>query len=107
MASQDHMRAARNDMFSARVMYAALRYANTVMNEDPSTANHDARVGYAKRVIRGEERPRMLASFALAAVQNLRDAIDNQPAKRGDNISDVNLDTAMAAIWNARANAYS
>jgi hypothetical protein len=103
----DQMRAARNDVFAARSIYAALKYAALVLNEDPASANHAERLAFAKRVIRGEERPRLFAAFLIAAVPQLQTTIDNQPAQRGGNISDVNLDNAVAAIWTARSLAQS
>ena len=106
MAAVDWIATARNEEFSARVLYIATKVAQDVSSEDPATADHDVRVNYAARVIRGTDNPKMIASHAIASNPTIQAAISTNPELYGSDVPDGDIEFAIASIWTARAKAF-
>ena len=107
MSAIDQISAARNDAFAGRVLFISLKVAQNVVAEDPGTASHAERVAYADRVIRGEDRPKLIAAHVIASNPTIAAAIDAQPAQFGANVPDGDIEFALASIWTARALAFA
>lgn len=103
MAAVDWIATARDDEFSARVLFIATKVAQAVASEDPGTADHDVRLDYAKRVIRGTDNPKMIATHVISSNPTIQQNISNNPELYGSNIPDADIEFALASIWTARA----
>lgn len=106
MAAVDQIATARNDEFSARVLFLATLTAQEVAAEDPATEDNAVRVDYAGRVIRGSDNAKMIATHVIASNPTIQAAIDDDPTKYGSNVSDNDIKFALASIWTARAKAF-
>jgi hypothetical protein len=89
--------------FVQRVAFLALRAAQDVASESPDTANHEARVMYADRVFRGEDRAVLLTLHIVAASDPIRTALEDGTH---DDVQDSDIEAALGAVWDARANAF-
>lgn len=107
MAAVDLIATARNDEFAARVMMISYKVAQNVASEDPGAADHDVRIEYASRVIRGGDNPKNLAAHVISSNPTIAQAIEGDPTKYGSNVPDGDIEFAMASIWTARANAFT
>ena len=107
MSAIDQIAAARNDAFAGRVMMLALKTAQNVADEDPSAADHEARVAYALRVIRGDDQPKLIAAHVIAANPTIAAAIEAHPMQFGANVPDGDIEFVLASIWTARALAFA
>jgi len=103
MVTPEQYAVAQNDAFMARVARLATAVAHNVIEEDPETADHDARKDFAERVLRGDESPLALASGAVAMSDAIKDKIDAEPAQLGANVPDNDIAFAIASTWTARA----
>lgn len=83
---------ARTPEFRSRVEYLAMKSAIAVANEDPATANHAARLTFAKKIMGGTA---PMGEIALAVLTNA--TIANQ----GNASSDSDLEFTINSIFNA------
>lgn len=106
MAAVDWIATARNDEFSARVLFLATKTAQNVSSEDPATQDHTVRANYAGRIIRGTDNPKMIATHVISSNASIQATITSDPAKYGSNVPDGDIEFALASIWTARAYAF-
>jgi len=106
MAAVDWIATARNDEFAARVLFIATKVAQNVAAEDPATIDHDVRVDYAGRVIRGTDNPKMIATHVISSNPSIQIQITNDPEALGSNVPDGDIEFALATIWTSRAKAF-
>lgn len=107
MAAIDLIAAARDDEFSARVLFIAMKVAQNVESEDPGAADHDIRVAYADKVIRGDDNPKMIATHVISSNPSISASINANPELKGSNVPDGDIEFALASIWTARAHAFT
>lgn len=86
-----------------RVAFLALRAAQDVASESPDTANHEARVMYADRVFRGEDKAVLLTLHIVAASDAIAAALEDGTH---EDVQDSDIEAALGAVWDARANAF-
>ena len=106
MAAVDQIATARNDEFAARTLFIATKVAQNVASEDPAAIDHDIRVSYAGRVIRGTDNPKMIATHVISSNPTIQQSINSNPTLYGSNIPDGDIEFALASIWTARAKAF-
>jgi len=106
MAALDQIATARDDEFSARVLFIATKVAQMVSSEDVSTADHEVRANYAHRVIRGADNPKMIATHVISSNPTIQATINADPELLGSNIPDADIEFALSSIWTARAYSY-
>ena len=106
MAALDQISTARNDEFAARVLFIATKVAQMVASEDPGAADHEVRMAYAGRVIRGADNPKMIATHVISSNPTIQASIDENPEAMGSQIPDGDIEFALSSIWTARAYAY-
>ena len=106
MSAVNHIATARNDEFAARVMMICFKVAQNVASEDPGTANHDARISYSERIFRGEEQPQLVSAHVISSNPSISASIESDPAAKGSNVPDGDIEFALASIWDARALAF-
>jgi len=106
MSALNQIATARNDEFAGRVLFLATTTAQEVSAESPTTADHEIRVQYAGRVIRGADNAKLIASHVIASNPTIQAAIDADPTKFGSNVPDNDIKFALASIWTARAKAF-
>lgn len=107
MAAVDLIATARNDEFAARVMMISYKVAQNVASEDPATADHDVRIEYSGRVIRGTDNPKNIAAHVISSNPTIAQTIEGDPSQYGANVPDGDIEFALASIWTARAKAYT
>jgi hypothetical protein len=103
MAAVDLIATARNDEFAARVHMITYKVAQDVASEDPATANHDVRISYAQRIIRGDDYAKNIAAHVISSNPTIAAAINAEPELMGANVPDGDIEFALASIWDARA----
>lgn len=102
MATNDIISAATDPVFYTRVAFIALKAAQNVANEAPSTPNHANRAAYAGRVLTGEDKSLLLALHIAASNPTIASTLE-----AGNDVPDSDLEYAMGQIWDARANAFA
>jgi hypothetical protein len=107
MSALDQIAAASNDTFAGRVMMIMFKVAQNVASEDPTTPDHAERIAYAALVIRGDEKPKLVAAHCISSNPTIGAAIDGDPAALGSNVPDGDIEFALASIWTARALAFA
>ena len=107
MAAVDLIKTASNDEFSGRVMMIAFKVAQNVASEDAGTAEHVARVDYAERIMRGDDKPNLMSAHVISSNPTIGMAIEDDPTKFGSNVPDGDIEFALASIWTARALAFA
>jgi hypothetical protein len=88
-------------------MMLSFTTAQQVASEDPATADHAERMSYAALVLRGDEKPQLLAAHVIASNPTISAAIDSDPAALGSNVPDNDIAFALSSIWTARALAFA
>jgi hypothetical protein len=106
MAALNYIATARNEEFAARVLMIAIKVAQNVSSEDAATTDHQVRVNYAGRVIRGTDNPKNIAAHVISSNPSIQANIDSAPEQLGANIPDGDIEFALASIWTARALAF-
>jgi len=106
MAAIDLIRTARDDEFSARVLFLSMRVAQQVEAEDPGAPDHVIRINYADYVIRGDDNPKMIATHVIASNPTIAASIEANPELLGSNVPDGDIEFALATIWTGRAHAF-
>lgn len=107
MSALDHIATASNAEFSGRVMMLSFTTAQNVASEEPATPDHAARIAYAEMVIRGEEKPQLVAAHVIASNPTIASAIDSDPSALGSNVPDNDIAFALSSIWTARSLAFA
>jgi hypothetical protein len=107
MSALDLIAIASDATFAGRVMMIMFKVAQNVASEDPATENHAARIGYAGLVIRGEEKPQLVAAHVISSNPTIAAAIESDPAALGSNVPDGDIEFALASIWTARSLAFA
>jgi len=107
MAAIDQIAAARDDEFAGRVAMIIFKVAQMVASEDAATADHDVRLDYALRNIRGEENPKLVGAHVISSNPTIAAAIDAEPELKGSNVPDADIEFALSSIWTARAKAFA
>jgi hypothetical protein len=107
MSALDHISAASDPTFSGRVMMLQIKVAQNVAAEDPTAPHHAERIDHAGMVIRGEEKPQMVAAHVISSNPTIGAAIDSDPAAKGSNVPDGDIEFALASIWDARSIAFA
>jgi hypothetical protein len=93
--------AASDPSFYMRVSFAALKIAQKIVSE-PSGPNSKNRVGYANRILTGNDNAILLAQH-VATDAVVGKALEDGGAERP---LDVDIERSLLTLWNARANAY-
>lgn len=106
MSAEALIRAAQDDVYAGRVAMIQLRVAQNVASEDPGTANHTERIGYAYYVIRGAENPKMVSAH-VNSQPGIAVTIEAEPEALGANVPDTDIEFTLATIWDARALAFA
>ncbi|TYL87457.1 hypothetical protein [Bradyrhizobium cytisi] len=107
MSSVDQIAAASDPTFSGRVMMIMFKVAQNVASEDPGTEHHAERLDYSGLVIRGEEKPQIVAAHVISSNPTIGAAIDSDPAALGSNVPDGDIEFALASIWTSRSLAFA
>lgn len=105
MSVLDQISAARDPVFSARIMMGYFKVGAAVAVEPNNTTNHANRLAYSKLLFKGLDNPRLIAAHVIASVSTIASAIDAAPLSLGSNINDTDLNAACVASYDARANA--
>lgn len=107
MSALDQIAAARDDEFSARVSMIMFKVAQMVASEATTEPNHDVRMDYALRIIRGAENPKLVAAHVISSNPTIAAAIDESPELKGSNVPDADIEFALSSIWTARSLAFA
>lgn len=107
MSALNHIATASDQTFAGRVMMLMFTTAQQVASEDPATPDHAARVSYAGYVLRGEEKPQLVAAHVISSNPTIGATIDADPAALGSNVPDNDIAFALASIWGARSMAFA
>jgi hypothetical protein len=107
MSALDQIATASDPTFSGRVMMIEFKVAQNVASEDVGTAHHTERMAYASMVIRGEEKPQLVAAHVISSNATIAQAIESDPGKLGSNVPDGDIEFALASIWDSRSLAFA
>ena len=107
MSALDQIATASDETFSGRVMMLMFKVGQQVASEDPATADHAARMAYAEKVMRGEEKPQLVAAHVISSNPTIAAAIESDPAALGSNVPDSDIEFALSSIWTARSLAFA
>jgi hypothetical protein len=107
MSALDQIAAASDPTFSGRVMMLRFKVGQQVASEDPGAPNHAERMNYAEIVMRGEERPQLVAAHVISSNPTIGAAIDSDPPALGSNVPDADIEFALSSIWTARSLAFA
>ena len=107
MSALDQIATARSDEFAGRVMMISYKVAQMVASEDTAAPDHEVRVDYAGRIIRGADNPKNIAAHVISSNPTIGAAIDGDPLKYGSNVPDADIEFALSSIWTARAKAFA
>ncbi|TAI63880.1 hypothetical protein [Bradyrhizobium sp. Leo170] len=107
MSAHDLIATASNADFAGRVMMLMFKTAQNVASEDPATPDHDVRIDYAGRVIRGDEQPQLVAAHVISSNPTIAATIESDPEQYGANVPDGDIEFALASIWTARSLAFA
>jgi hypothetical protein len=107
MSALDQIATARDDAFSARVSMLMFKVGQMVASEAPTEPDHDVRLDYALRVIRGAENPKLVSAHVISSNPTIGAAIDAEPELKGSNVPDADIEFALSSIWTARAKAFA
>jgi len=107
MSALDLIATASDATFSGRVMMIQFKVAQNVASEDPATAHHTERINYSGKVIRGEEKPQVVAAHVISSNPSISAQIESDPARLGSNVPDGDIEFALASIWDSRSLAFA
>ena len=107
MSALDLIATASDKTFAGRVMMIQMKVAQNVASEDPGTVNHAERIDYAAMVIRGEEKPQLVAAHVISSNPSIAAQIESDPAALGSNVPDGDIEFALASIWDSRSLAFA
>ena len=101
MAIADLVAKANEPEFYSKVGFIAMKVAQNVATEAPSTPDHEARAAYAQRIFRGEDNLPLIAAHIISSNGTIAATIE-----AGNEPPDGDLEYAFGAIWTARAKAF-
>lgn len=104
MATSDIIAAASDPVFYTRVSFISLKVAQNVASEDASTPNHANRVDYSERIFRGLDNALLISMHIAASNPTIASTLETEG---GDAVPDGDIEYAMGAIWDSRANAFA
>jgi hypothetical protein len=104
MATKDIIDAASDPTFYTRVSFISLKVAQNVATEDPGTANHENRLAYCARIFTGQDGALLLAQHVAASNPTIASTLETQG---GDAVPDADIEFALGAIWDSRANSFA
>ena len=107
MSALDLISTASNDTFAGRVMMIQFKVAQNVASEDPATLNHAERIAYSQIVIRGDEKPKLVAAHVISSNPSITVTIESDPGALGSNVPDGDIEFALASIWDSRSLAFA
>ena len=107
MSALDLITAASDATFSGRVMMIMFKVAQNVASEEESAPHHAERIAYAGLVIRGEEKPQLVAAHVISSNASISAQIESDPSKLGSNVPDGDIEFALASIWDSRSLAHA
>jgi hypothetical protein len=107
MSALDLIATASNETFAGRVMMIEFKVAQNVAAEDAGTAHHAERIAYSGMVIRGEEKPQVVAAHVISSNPSISAQIESDPAALGSNVPDGDIEFALASIWDSRSLAFA
>jgi hypothetical protein len=107
MSALDQIATASDATFAGRVMMISFKIAQNVASEDAGTVNHAERIAYSGMVIRGEEKPQIVAAHVISSNPTIGAAIEADPPALGSNVPDGDIEFALASIWDARSLAFA
>jgi hypothetical protein len=107
MSALDLIATASDATFAGRVMMISFKVAQNVASEDPATPNDKQRKDYAGMVIRGEEKPQIVAAHVISSNPSITATIESAPSLLGSNVPDGDIEFALASIWDARSLAFA
>jgi hypothetical protein len=107
MSALDLIATASDETFAGRVMMLMFKVGQQVASEDPAAPDHGDRMNYAEIVMRGEERPQLVAAHVIASNPTIAAAIESDPAALGSNVADNDIEFALSSIWTARSLAFA
>lgn len=107
MSAIDQITAARDDEFASRVAMIIFKVAQAVATEPDTEPDHDVRLDYAARNIRGDENPKLVSAHVISSNPTIAAAIDAEPELKGSNVPDNDIEFALSSIWTARAKAFA
>jgi hypothetical protein len=106
MSALDLIATASDPTFAGRVNMIMFKVAQEVASEDPATPDHATRINYVGVVLRGQERPQLVATHVISSNGTIQSEIESNPALLGSNVPDGDIEFALASIWTARAVAF-
>ena len=96
--------AASDPVFYTRVSFIALKVAQNVGAENPTTANHENRIAYCARIFAGMDSAILLANHVAASNPTIATELETG----GPNaVPDGDIEFALSTIWDARANSFA
>lgn len=104
MATSDIIEEVSKPTFYQRVSYLSLGVAQNVASEDPTAPNHDNRIAYASRILRGDEDALLLSMHVVSSNPTISSTVETEG---GDAVPDGDIQFALASIWDARSNAFA
>jgi hypothetical protein len=107
MSALDLIAAASDETFAGRVMMLMFKVGQQVATEDPASPNHAERMNYAEIVMRGDEKPQLVAAHAISSNPTIAAAIESDPPALGSNVPDNDIEFALSSIWTARSLAFA
>lgn len=107
MSAVDLINTAANEIFSGRVFMISFKVGQNVASEDPGTADHAQRIEYAGRIMRGDDKPNLIAAHVISSNPSISAQIEAEPALYGSNVPDGDIEFALASIWTARSLAFA
>jgi hypothetical protein len=106
MSALDLISTASDETFAGRVMMLMFKVGQMVASEAADAPDHDARVSYAQRVMRGQEQPQLVAAHVISSNPTIAAAIESEPASLGSNVPDADIEFALSSIWTGRSLAF-
>jgi hypothetical protein len=107
MSALDLIATAQDAEFHSRVAMISFKVAQNVASENPATEHHVERLEYALRTIRGGENPVTLSQHVISSNPTIIATIEGNPALKGSNVPDGDIEFALASIWDARSLAFA
>lgn len=101
MSALDLVATARDMTFSARVAMISMKSAVAVGNEAPDEPDHQARLAWANKVLRGDQNNKILASAIIASNATITAAIEAAPDQRGGNVPDDHIEFSLNSMITA------
>jgi len=106
MSALDQIAAAQDPEFHSRVAMISFKVAQMVATEPEETEDHEVRMDYALRTIRGGENPVTLSQHVISSNATIIATIEGDPSLKGSNVPDADIEFALSSIWTARSKAF-